>query len=253
MLQRIASDLDRKYTTLDPVDAFVGTVRTTDVLHNFGAVRDIDGTPVVMLARKGTSDEACVTDVVRTIVTELVCNPEIPRRAWSPLPSGLVQFDEVMLIPPSLFKTMLDNSTIWMKDIAWKAVPTFRCEHPAEETVGEAEAHMRLISYDWKRAPEPFTRIRFAREKTSIRSTGGKRKALFKWAEVQRIFGTLATDDGFLEIQNFEGEDARIDHRGGYSVSFRGAEKGLAADDAKAWLHTFAIQGAEEAAKALAE
>lgn len=157
-----------------------------------------------------------------------------------------------MLLPPSLFKTMLDKPTTWMKDVAWKAVPTFRCEHPLEETTAEAEAHMRLISYDWKRAPEPFTRSRFAREKTSIQSTGGKRKALFKWADVQRIFAALATDDGFLEIQNFEGEDARIDHHGGYTISFRGVEKGLAADDAKAWLHTFAIRGAEEAAKALA-
>jgi hypothetical protein len=110
---------------------------------------------------------------------------------------------------------------------------------------------MRLIRLDWKRLPEPFTRMRFLREKTKTRSTGGKRRAIFAWAEVGRIFGTLANDDGFIELENFEGEESRIEHYGEYSVTFRGVERRLPPREARAWLETFAIRGSDEAARAL--
>lgn len=246
-IARDASPLSGACTEIDPETLLWDT---TDILTHFAIIRAVGGSPVVMQTRKGNADQLDVVKAIKAIPPSVVVDPSAQARRWCAL--NMLGFDEVMLIPPSLFKTMLDKPTTWMKDVAWKAVPTYRCEHPLEETVGEADAHMRLIRLDWKRSPEPFTRMRFAREKTRIHSTGGKRRAIFSWAEVQRIFGTLATDDGFMELENYECEEARIEHRGGYTVSFRGVEKSLAPEAAKAWLETFAIRGADEAAKALA-
>ena len=254
MTSEVLSRIARDASPLSGVCRVVGPQTllwdTTDILTHFAIIRAIGDTPIVMQTKKGNANPVDVASAIDEIRAALIVDPSSQTRRWSPL--NRFGFDEVMLIPPSLFKTMLDKPTTWMKDVAWKAVPTYKCEHPREESVAEADAHMRLIRLDWKRPPEPFTRMRFAREKTRIHSTGGKRKAIFGWAEVQRIFGTLATEDGFMELENYEGEGARIEHRGGYSVSFRGVEKELAPDAAKTWLETFAIRGGEDAAKALA-
>ncbi len=165
---------------------------------------------------------------------------------------SLGNFDQCRVLAPRLARVSYDKSTQWTRDVCWLAVPGFKCECSSAETPAEAETHERNVrDVDWKRSPEPFMRMRFEREKRKIRSTGGKRKALFKWEEIRKVLAHLATDDGFMEIQNFEGEDARIDHHDGYTLSLRGVDKGVGADDAKAWLSTFAIRGADEALKAL--
>lgn len=166
---------------------------------------------------------------------------------------SLGNFDRCRVLMPQLARVSYDKETQWTRDVCWLAFPGFKCECSGTETPAEAEAHERNVrDVDWKRTPEPFMRMRFEREKRKIRSTGGKRKALFKWEEIRKVLGHLATDDGFMEIQNFEGEDARIDHRdGGYTISLRQVDKGVGPDDAKTWLSTFAIRGADEAVKAL--
>lgn len=249
VLLRIKRDTGAKLGVFHDIDENTIHWDTSSIRDHFAIIRAVGNTPVVMQIRKGTAAPVDGIAAMATVDPCVLASPTMRARRWAPC--GLFGFDEVMLVPPSLFRVSLDKPTLWMGEVAWKAVATYRCEHPVEETESEADAHMRLLRADWKRPPEPFTRMRFAREKTRIHSTGGKRRAIFSWAEVQRIFGTLATDDGFMELENYECEEARIEHRGGYTVSFRGVEKSLAPGAAKAWLETFAIRGADEAAKAL--
>lgn len=92
ILAKISNDLNQKHSTLTPVDPTVSVLRTSDVHHNFGAVRDVDGSPVVLRAQNGSSDEEMVVRIIRTIDPSLIADPRLPRRVWSPIPPGLVDF-----------------------------------------------------------------------------------------------------------------------------------------------------------------
>ena len=90
---------------------------------------------------------------------------------------------------------------------------------------------------DLTRDVTPFTKTRSLRKKSKIRAGGaGKSRGVGRWTEVVRVFELLAEEDGFLEIENYEREVARVDHEGGYVITLRDTEYEREPADARASL-----------------
>ncbi len=136
----------------------------------------------------------------------------------------------------------------------WFGFPAAECEVGHNETSQEVYARERVwTGTDLTRDITPFTKTRSLRKKSKIRAGGaGKRRGVGRWTEVVRVFELLAEEDGFLEIENYEREVARVDHEGGYVMTLRDAEYELEPDKARSWLEAFAKEGVEASLAAVA-
>jgi len=191
-----------------------------------------------------------ITEATVSLLTEarpLVLLSDTPRLAPS--------MPYVVLFHPVVARTFPTAGTRDLGPRVYTLYPAYRCEFFGDEDREEAvfrKHNTKLATYD--RDPTPAARMRFVRTKRKIWTTAGKLRLPFTFREVVHTVGSLAEDDGFAEIENFEHAVATIRHEEGeHVVEFDGHDTPLPTARVREWLDVFTMEGAEAMQAFLAE
>jgi hypothetical protein len=147
---------------------------------------------------------------------------------------------------PLVVSAGLSKNTTFLNGVTFTTFPAYECEFTLNDTRDEAAFRMaKVVRWsDWSRAPSPALSARFHRVRTGIKSTGGKRMGIFPIAVIEKTINHLAADDGFIDIENFERNVARIEHNEGTYQIIAGEKKWAPQSEAVIpWLQLFAIKG----------
>lgn len=167
--------------------------------------------------------------------------------------SGALKNSQLQLrvvVHASLAGGGLSKATEFMKPTTYGVFPAYRCEFTDNDTRDESAFRLaKVVPWsDWGRQPAPALSARYLRQKTGIKSTGGKRMGIFRLEEVERILTYIGTDDGFVDIENYQRLLAHVEHAAGrYEVQQGNDRWVLRAEAATEWLRVFAIDGVDTA------
>jgi len=160
------------------------------------------------------------------------------------------------LAHPSLLNGTISRIPREIGDATYTTFPAHPCEFAKDDSRDDFSFRLsRVVQWsNWDRQPAPALSARYLRQKTGIKSTGGKRMGIFPLIEIERIIGYIATDDGFIEVENFERRQIRIDHvEGKFQVTLE-SEKWMPSNDGLIpWFKIFATEGWDTALKARKE
>ena len=159
-------------------------------------------------------------------------------------------------VHPSLANGALSKPTEFMRPATFGILPAHRCEFTDNDTRDEAAFRLAKVVpwVDWNRVPAPAISARFLRKKTNIKSTGGKRLGVMKLEELERTVQYVATDDGFIEVENFERALLLLEHANGHYEVQQGETRWTPKPDALLpWLRIFVREGAAAAEAKRAE
>lgn len=160
------------------------------------------------------------------------------------------------VVHPALSGAGLSKTTEFMKAVTYTTFPAYRCEFADDDSRDEAAFRLaKVIPWSqWSRQPAPALSTRFLRGKTAIKSTGGKRMGVIKLEELERIITYIGTDDGFVDIENYERVLAHVEHTSGRYEVHQGDDRWILRDEATAtWLRVFATEGVAAANKSRAD
>jgi hypothetical protein len=160
------------------------------------------------------------------------------------------------VVHPSLSNGALSKTTQFMGPVTFTAFPVHPSEFTSNDTRDEIAFRLaKVVRWsNWSRPPAPALSARFLRQKTGIKSTGGKRMGIFPPPDLERIIGFVGTEDGFVEVENFERRQIRIDHADGKFEVTLGEERWVPGKDKIIpWFRIFATEGWETALKARKE
>lgn len=221
--------------------------------------RPFDAAPVVYYVRflgdsackvnvKGPHDAEPVQAMLREIAPADLPPPEgEPLIALAPSPAlAGTPFALRAIVSPTLANGALAKTVQFMAPMTRTAFPAYRCEFPEGDTREELAFRLNkvVVWADWSREPAPAISARFQRLKSGVRSTGGKRMGVFPWREIEKTLGFLATEDGFMELRNFEGRQIRIEHADGrFTLEAGGEPRSLADDALLPWVKVFVTRG----------
>lgn len=200
----------------------------------------------------GSTDELVRIAQAGTVSWTVSVSPDQPS-TWMACDAS--RLGGVAIRHPSIAKSSpLNKEHDWAAGQTWRVFVAGRCEVGLDESPDEVEARSKVWDMtDLTRDVTPFTKTRSLRKKSKIRAGGaGKSRGVGRWTEVVRVFELLAEEDGFLEIENYEREVARVDHEGGYVITLRDTEYEREPADARAWREAFAKQGVEASLEVLA-
>lgn len=161
------------------------------------------------------------------------------------------QFDLCGTMHPSITGGTLSKPTAFMRDVTYGILPAYRCEFTDNDTRDEATFRLaKVVPWaNWYRVPAPALSIRFLRKKTNIKSTGGKTLGVLKLEDLEALVQYVATDDGFIEVENFERVLLRLEHENGHYEVQQGELRWTPKPEALLpWLRIFVREGAAAAA-----
>lgn len=222
--------------------------------------RPFDAAPVVYYVRF-LGEVACKVNaqgphdagLVETMLREITPG-DLPQGQGEPLatfaPSRTLvatPFTLRVIVSPSLLNGALSKTTDFMAPSTYTAFPAHRCEFPEGDTRDELAFRLaKVVRWsNWAREPAPAISARFHRLKSGVKSTGGKRMGVFPLATIEKTLEFLAKEDGFMELQNFERKQVRIEHADGRFVVNTGRGEPLQLPDGGivAWVKAFVTRG----------
>jgi hypothetical protein len=225
--------------------------------------RPFDSAPIVYYVRF-FDEQACKINVQAKHDSALVLaflrelSPALLERVSAAAPIGLspsavlakTPFQLRAVVHHSFGGAGLSNATEFMGPVTYGTFPAYRCEFTEDDTRDEAAYRVaKVVRWsNWERSPAPALSARFLRLKTGIKSTGGKRMGIIRLEDLERMLAYSRTDDGFVDIENYERSLVHVEHADGRYEIRQGAESwALRADAAVAWLRVLATEGAAAA------
>ena len=164
---------------------------------------------------------------------------------------GATPFELRAIVAPSLSFGALSKTTDFMALVTFTAFPAYRCEFPADDNRDELAFRLaKVVRWaNWAREPAPAISARFHRLKSGVKSTGGKRMGVFPWPDIEATLGFIAKEDGFMDLQNFERKQVRIEHAAGrFTIdSGAGAPWPLPDDGIIPWVKILVTKGLDAA------
>jgi len=225
--------------------------------------RPFDAAPIVYCVRF-IGDRACKVNVpaqqdqapVEALLREIVPAdlPDGAEQSISLATSSVVgatPFDRRAIVAPSLSPGALSKTTDFMAPVTFTAFPAYRCEFPEDDSRDDLAFRLaKVVRWsNWAREPAPAISARFHRLGSGVKSTGGKRMGVFPWADIEKTLGFIAKEDGFMDLQNFERKQVRIEHADGrFTIdSGAGAPWPLPNDGIIPWVKILVTKGLDAA------